>query len=235
MPATGSNPSPAIKSIRISADGLSFFGDVARSIRYDRPDTRYARSVSYCLCAPELRDTDPATVWVATPACMPLPAGLFGTDDAARLLRWQYPGTDIRDVRSERLREGITVAYALSPDLSGFLEERFPEARVSHPDIPLISHLTAETARGQMQALYLHPQGGYCAAAWADRGLLTGYNRFAVTSADDLLYYTGTVLRAMRLPQAEARVTLFEDNACLQALQERLPKLQYQPLPPCAL
>ncbi|MBP5259347.1 MAG: DUF3822 family protein [Paludibacteraceae bacterium] len=191
--------------------------------------------MSYCLCDARLQEFIPEVVWVHSPASLLLPDGLFDHRQTEHLLRWHHPETRTDRILTETLPEGAVMAYAIPAQLADFLQEQFPAAEVRHPDIPLIDRLIRETAAGQYRAVYIHPQQNACTLAWAYSGRLEGYNRFPTPTEDDLLYYTGAVLQQLNATQAEVRATLFENDQYQSPLQQRLPRLQFQPIPPCAL
>ena len=220
----------------MSTDGLSFFGAFGDAvIRFPHPDPRYLRAMSYCLCDVRLQESTPEIVWVHSPASLLLPGSLFDDRQTEHLLRWHYPETTVDRVLTEDLQEGEVMAYAIPAELDDFLQEQFPAAVVRHPDIPLLERLMQETASRQSRAVHIHPQQDSCTLAWADCGKLEGYNRFPTATDDDLLYYTGAVLQHLNATQAEVEATLYENDRCLAQLQQRLPRLQFQSIPPCAL
>lgn len=234
MQETGNNLHTTYKSIRLSTDGLSFFGASVRNIPFARPDLRFMRCMSYCLCDAWLQESAPETIWIYSPDCQLIPSGLFDDRQAGRLLRAQIPQAS-GAIRQERLREGVSMVWCIPTLLDDFLSEQFPGATISHPDIPLIRSLVDDTASQQCTGLYIHPQSSTCTMAWANCGQLIGYNRFATPTDDDLLYYVGAVLQNLKCPQTDIHALLFENDRCLEQLQQRIPQIQFQSLPPCAL
>lgn len=240
MPETGNNKTPHNISIRISADGFSFFcdGEIQRH-EFDTTDADYYRSMAFCLCESKLHDCNQhLRIYFDSPYISLIPHDVFSMEYARQLLAFCYDNIsntpdDFVLVSNPIIGHDIVNLFAVPAKLHNFLQDTFGSKQIHHVQTPFISQaLKGSKKQGSLQ-LWLNLAKSSAYFILCDNGELKFANRFDLVNDTDLLYYTGLIYERHKLSQQACPMFVTGDNSRTAELKKHIKSVTFI-AEPCA-
>lgn len=233
MPETGNNTPVKDISIRISTDGFSFAaGSAARSLEFEKSDDEYLRTMAICLCESELQDASPRRIAIDSACFSLVPESLFSPERAAALLGFGCAlPPESRIFATPIAGHGIVNVFAIDRGLYDFVRGRFGGASISHAQTPFIRRALRESRREEQTQAWINASRRSACMLLVRDGRLLFANRFALSSADDLLYYAGSLYSRHGLSQQNCPAYASGPESYIDALRERIAKVHPFKLP----
>ena len=238
MPATGNKTyHPLTLSIRIHADGFSFFvcdpqsGSLVRGEHFRRADAvPLAAQLQQALTRPDYfnRQIDQTYVLICSPATH-IPLEEFRRDEAADLYHLAFAAEDLDAVRVAYTilpqLEAVEL-YAIPRDVEETILQFYPTARFFASRAMLMERLLRfeeDSRRDSSRRLFLCPEeGGFSLFAF-DSGHLRLANTYPAESDVDVQYYTLNVWQLLGMQSLTDHLVLcLADTAQWQELRRGL-------------
>lgn len=208
MPEIGNNTFPRNISIRISADGFSFFcdGEIQRH-EFDKTDVEYYRNMAFCLCEKQLHEHNQhLRIYFDSPYVTLMPHDVFSMEYAKQFLAFCYEEIsskpeDFVFVSNPIIGHDIVNLFAVPTKLHNFLQDTFGSKQIQHSLTPFISQALKGSKKDGSLQLWLNLSRSSAYFILCDNGELKFANRFDLLNETDILYYTGLIYERHKLSQ----------------------------------
>ena len=227
MQETGSNSNGNQLSIRFSADGFYFCsGSNSKSVKFDKTDKSFRRSMAVCLCESDIWESHASVkILIDDDITSFIPSSIFSDAECQDIMKFSYPGLDFSkcNMHTDYL-EGFDISnvYAINGEIDKFIEENFPYAETTHIFSLLVQEALRSSRSNDNRELWLNISGSTMYAAVTKGGTLLMANRYPISSAGDVLYWTGSIYNHYNLSQQTVPLWISGDNRYTEALKERI-------------
>lgn len=140
-----------------------------------------------------LADFARVSILIDTPRFMVVPS--VTSEDVDTAMATSLWGGNITLLTDKLPTPGVKLMTAPDRDTVAFLRRTYPTVTPSHPMSRLITYFFNRDRLSNTSRMYIHLRGGHIDIIYFDCQNLRIANTFAVTNADDMIYYTLLVAR----------------------------------------
>lgn len=115
-------------------------------------------------------------------------------------------------VRTESEIAKSSVICTYPPSLVSLLKAKFSHIKLSHHSLPFINKLITDSIRSLRYVFHLLVQKDYILLGVAHSGSLDFINTFKASSAEDIVYYTLTILEKFKVSPGTAEVYMINET-----------------------